>query len=134
MCLAGSFIHNDINSLFTIHLYSLIFMEAAYPSLTNLPLIRGTTNGPSAYASLCLPTLSLPPLLKLPQTSLLCTPPLQFFRPLGVRVALVGLEIWNDGDKIRVDDSPADTLDRFLDWRGRELLPRLRHDNAQLVL
>ncbi|KAJ8267858.1 hypothetical protein COCON_G00130300 [Conger conger] len=57
-----------------------------------------------------------------------------FFRPLGVRVALVGLEIWNGGDRIRMDGGPSDTLDRFLDWRARELLPRLRHDNAQLVL
>ncbi|XP_064201530.1 disintegrin and metalloproteinase domain-containing protein 15-like isoform X2 [Anguilla rostrata] len=57
-----------------------------------------------------------------------------FFRPLSVRVALVGLEIWSDGDRIRVDGSPADTLERFLDWRARDLLPRLRHDNAQLVL
>ncbi|KAJ8386505.1 hypothetical protein AAFF_G00169750 [Aldrovandia affinis] len=57
-----------------------------------------------------------------------------FFRPLGVRVALLGLEIWSSGDRIQVDSSPADTLDRFLDWRSRELLPRLRHDNAQLVL
>ncbi|KAI1901453.1 hypothetical protein AGOR_G00034590 [Albula goreensis] len=57
-----------------------------------------------------------------------------FYRPLGVRVALLGLEVWNDGDRIQVDGSPADTLDRFLDWRARELLPRLRHDNAQLVL
>ncbi|KAJ8335169.1 hypothetical protein SKAU_G00408080 [Synaphobranchus kaupii] len=57
-----------------------------------------------------------------------------FFRPLSVRVALVGLEIWSSGDRIRADGSPADTLDHFLEWRARELLPRLRHDNAQLVL
>ncbi|XP_048881857.1 disintegrin and metalloproteinase domain-containing protein 15 isoform X2 [Brienomyrus brachyistius] len=57
-----------------------------------------------------------------------------YYRPLNVRVALVGLEIWSDRDKIRVDKNPTETLQRFLEWRRRELLPRLRHDNAQLVM
>ncbi|XP_029359202.1 disintegrin and metalloproteinase domain-containing protein 12 isoform X3 [Echeneis naucrates] len=57
-----------------------------------------------------------------------------FYRPLNVRVALTGLEIWSDRDKIRVEKSPTDTLNNFLEWRNRELLPRLRHDNAQLIM
>ncbi|XP_024114098.1 disintegrin and metalloproteinase domain-containing protein 15 isoform X2 [Oryzias melastigma] len=57
-----------------------------------------------------------------------------FYRPLNVRVALTGLEIWSDRDKIRVEKSATDTLNNFLDWRTRDLLPRLRHDNAQLVM
>ncbi|KAM3614198.1 uncharacterized protein V6R79_011330 [Siganus canaliculatus] len=57
-----------------------------------------------------------------------------FYRPLNVRVALTGMEIWSDRDKIRVEKSPTDTLNNFLEWRSRELLPRLRHDNAQLVM
>ncbi|XP_070823313.1 disintegrin and metalloproteinase domain-containing protein 15 isoform X3 [Chaetodon trifascialis] len=57
-----------------------------------------------------------------------------FYRPLNVRVALTGLEIWSDRDKIRVEKSPTDTLNNFLEWRTRELLPRLHHDNAQLVM
>ncbi|XP_029928494.1 disintegrin and metalloproteinase domain-containing protein 15 [Myripristis murdjan] len=57
-----------------------------------------------------------------------------FYRPLKVRVALTGLEIWSDRDKIHVEKSPTDTLNHFLEWRSRELLPRLRHDNAQLVM
>ncbi|KAJ8290059.1 hypothetical protein GJAV_G00008260 [Gymnothorax javanicus] len=57
-----------------------------------------------------------------------------FYRPLNVRVALLGLEIWSDQDKIQVDKNPTETLNRFLDWRTRELLPRLRHDNAQLIM
>ncbi|XP_070767593.1 disintegrin and metalloproteinase domain-containing protein 12 [Enoplosus armatus] len=57
-----------------------------------------------------------------------------FYRPLNVRVALTGLEIWSDCDKIRVEKSPTDTLNNFLDWRTRKLLPRLRHDNAQLIM
>ncbi|TMS01139.1 disintegrin and metalloproteinase domain-containing protein 15 isoform X2 [Larimichthys crocea] len=57
-----------------------------------------------------------------------------FYRPLNVRVALTGLEIWSDRDKILVEKNPTDTLNNFLEWRTRELLPRLRHDNAQLVM
>ncbi|XP_053288864.1 disintegrin and metalloproteinase domain-containing protein 15 isoform X2 [Pleuronectes platessa] len=57
-----------------------------------------------------------------------------FYRPLNVRVALTGLEIWSDRDKIQVEKSPTVTLNNFLEWRTRELLPRLRHDNAQLVM
>ncbi|XP_030013676.1 disintegrin and metalloproteinase domain-containing protein 15 isoform X3 [Sphaeramia orbicularis] len=57
-----------------------------------------------------------------------------FYRSLNVRVALTGLEIWSDRDKIQVEKNPTDTLNNFLEWRTRELLPRLRHDNAQLVM
>ncbi|XP_066577740.1 disintegrin and metalloproteinase domain-containing protein 15 isoform X1 [Amia ocellicauda] len=57
-----------------------------------------------------------------------------FYRPLNVRVALLGMEIWSDKDKILVDKNPTDTLNRFLEWRTHELLPRLRHDNAQLIM
>lgn len=58
----------------------------------------------------------------------------QFYRPLNVRVALTGLEVWSDRDKIRVEKSPTDTLSNFLEWRTTELLPRIRHDNAQLIM
>ncbi|KAG7264248.1 hypothetical protein CRUP_016251, partial [Coryphaenoides rupestris] len=39
-----------------------------------------------------------------------------------------------DWDRIPVGRSPSDTLNHFLHWRSRELLPRLHHDNAQLVM
>nr|XP_020474517.1 disintegrin and metalloproteinase domain-containing protein 15 isoform X3 [Monopterus albus] len=57
-----------------------------------------------------------------------------FYRPLNVRVALSGVEIWSDRDKIRVEKSSTVTLNNFLEWRTRELLPRLHHDNAQLIM
>ncbi|XP_058862037.1 disintegrin and metalloproteinase domain-containing protein 15 isoform X1 [Acipenser ruthenus] len=57
-----------------------------------------------------------------------------FYRPLNVRVALVGIEIWSDRDHILIDSNPTDTLNRFLDWRSRELLPHIHHDNAQLIM
>lgn len=57
-----------------------------------------------------------------------------FYRPLNVRVALTGLEIWSDKDKIMIEKNPTETLHNFLQWRTRELLPRIRHDNAQLIM
>uniref|UniRef100_A0A8C7EUG6 ADAM metallopeptidase domain 15 n=1 Tax=Neovison vison TaxID=452646 RepID=A0A8C7EUG6_NEOVI len=57
----------------------------------------------------------------------------QFFRPLNVRVALVGLEAWTQRDLVEISRDPGLTLHRFLRWRGRDLLPRLPHDSAQLV-
>ncbi|XP_040854791.1 disintegrin and metalloproteinase domain-containing protein 15 [Ochotona curzoniae] len=56
-----------------------------------------------------------------------------FFRPLNVRVVLVGLEAWTQRDLVDVNPDPAVTLDNFLHWRQADLLPRLPHDSAQLV-
>ncbi|XP_067395306.1 disintegrin and metalloproteinase domain-containing protein 15 isoform X2 [Emydura macquarii macquarii] len=56
-----------------------------------------------------------------------------FYRPLGVRVALLAVEVWNQGDPIAVGPGARPTLERFLHWRQKDLLPRLRHDNAQLL-
>lgn len=57
-----------------------------------------------------------------------------FYRPLNVRVALTGLEIWSDRDKIHIEKNPTETLHNFLQWRTTDLLPRIRHDNAQLIM
>ncbi|XP_021563477.1 disintegrin and metalloproteinase domain-containing protein 15 [Carlito syrichta] len=56
------------------------------------------------------------------------------FRPLNVRVALVGLEAWTQHDLVEISPNPAVTLDNFLHWRRVDLLPRLPHDSAQLVI
>ncbi|XP_032569081.1 disintegrin and metalloproteinase domain-containing protein 15 isoform X2 [Chiroxiphia lanceolata] len=56
-----------------------------------------------------------------------------FFRPLGVRVVLLAVEVWSEGDRIVVGSSARAALERFLRWRQEELLPRLPHDNAQLL-
>ncbi|XP_057581393.1 disintegrin and metalloproteinase domain-containing protein 15 isoform X4 [Hippopotamus amphibius kiboko] len=56
-----------------------------------------------------------------------------FFRPLNVRVALVGLEAWTQRNLIEISQHPGLTLDGFLRWRRTDLLPRLPHDSAQLV-
>ncbi|KAL4841548.1 hypothetical protein H8958_008695, partial [Nasalis larvatus] len=57
----------------------------------------------------------------------------KFYRPLNIRVVLVGVEVWNDIDKCSVSQDPFTSLHEFLDWRKMKLLPRKSHDNAQLV-
>uniref|UniRef100_A0A8C0VEI0 ADAM metallopeptidase domain 8 n=1 Tax=Cyanistes caeruleus TaxID=156563 RepID=A0A8C0VEI0_CYACU len=62
----------------------------------------------------------------------LSVPP-QLYQPLRLRVALIGLEVWNHRDKITVSPNPEVTLDNFLHWRESELLRKKPHDNAQLI-
>ncbi|XP_041803469.1 disintegrin and metalloproteinase domain-containing protein 8a [Chelmon rostratus] len=57
----------------------------------------------------------------------------KLYRPVGVRVMLVGLDIWSYRDQIEVSTNPELTLGRFLEWRQRSLLPRTKHDNAQFI-
>ncbi|XP_055780896.1 zinc metalloproteinase-disintegrin-like 4a isoform X3 [Salvelinus fontinalis] len=57
----------------------------------------------------------------------------KLYRPLNIRVMLVGLEIWTTRDHIDVTISPENTLNRFLQWRQDDLLKREQHDNAQFV-
>lgn len=57
----------------------------------------------------------------------------QFYRSLNIRVALVGLEVWSDGDKCSITQDPFTSLHEFLDWRKVKLLPQRPHDNAQLI-
>ncbi|KAL2299300.1 hypothetical protein Nmel_013951 [Mimus melanotis] len=56
----------------------------------------------------------------------------KFYRALNIRIALVGLEIWNYGDKCEVTENPYSTLKSFLAWSSKERLHR-KHDNAQLI-
>ncbi|XP_042563887.1 disintegrin and metalloproteinase domain-containing protein 19 [Clupea harengus] len=56
----------------------------------------------------------------------------KFYKPLGVRIAVTGLEVWNDADRISVSENPFTTLGAFLSWR-RKQLPHLANDNAQLI-
>ncbi|XP_062522509.1 zinc metalloproteinase-disintegrin-like lachestatin-1 [Corticium candelabrum] len=56
------------------------------------------------------------------------------YKPLNTRIALVGVETWNDTDRVTVDSSLFVTLERFADYRRSELLTRFQsHDNAQLL-
>ncbi|XP_071988156.1 disintegrin and metalloproteinase domain-containing protein 15-like isoform X3 [Engystomops pustulosus] len=56
-----------------------------------------------------------------------------FYRVLNVRVALVMVEVWSQKDLISVSEDPAETLNRFLYWREKDLIRRVHHDNAQLL-
>ncbi|KAG7236339.1 hypothetical protein INR49_001036 [Caranx melampygus] len=57
----------------------------------------------------------------------------ELYRAVGVRVMLVGLDIWSYTDKIEVSTNPELTLSRFLTWRQQSLLTRIKHDNAQFI-
>uniref|UniRef100_A0A194ATG8 Metalloproteinase type III 8b n=1 Tax=Sistrurus tergeminus TaxID=8757 RepID=A0A194ATG8_SISTE len=57
----------------------------------------------------------------------------EIYIPLNIRVALVRLEIWSNGDLSNVTSSADDTLGSFRNWRVTDLLTRKSHDNAQLL-
>lgn len=46
---------------------------------------------------------------------------------------MLAVEVWSEGDRFTVGGSARAALERFLRWRQEELLPRLPHDNAQLL-
>ncbi|XP_070760282.1 zinc metalloproteinase-disintegrin-like MTP4 [Enoplosus armatus] len=55
------------------------------------------------------------------------------YKPLRTFIALVGLEIWSNGDLISVTPPAGANLDAFMKWRNSELVKRKKHDNAQLI-
>ncbi|KAG8141327.1 putative Snake venom metalloprotein, partial [Naja naja] len=55
------------------------------------------------------------------------------YRHLNFHIALIGLEIWSNGNEIKVQSDVRVTLDLFGEWREKKLLPRKRNDNAQLL-
>uniref|UniRef100_A0A1L8D5Y0 Snake venom metalloproteinase n=1 Tax=Bothrops atrox TaxID=8725 RepID=A0A1L8D5Y0_BOTAT len=57
----------------------------------------------------------------------------EIYRYLNIRIALVGTDIWSNGDLINVESAANVTLDSFGTWRETVLLNRKSHDNAQLL-
>ncbi|XP_051946454.1 disintegrin and metalloproteinase domain-containing protein 8-like isoform X1 [Xyrauchen texanus] len=57
----------------------------------------------------------------------------KLYRPLNIRVMLVGLEIWSQRDMIDVSYIPNDTLATFLKWCQDILIKRKKHDNAHFI-
>ncbi|XP_036880624.2 disintegrin and metalloproteinase domain-containing protein 28 [Manis javanica] len=55
------------------------------------------------------------------------------YKKLNTHVALVGMEIWNDKDKIEIIPKASFTLENFSGWKGGVLLRRKHHDVAQLL-
>lgn len=58
---------------------------------------------------------------------------LQVYKPLRTFIALVGLEIWSNGDLISVTPPAGANLNAFMSWRNSELMQRKNHDNAHLI-
>ncbi|XP_058526010.1 disintegrin and metalloproteinase domain-containing protein 28 isoform X2 [Ochotona princeps] len=55
------------------------------------------------------------------------------YKKLDTHVALVGVEIWSDEDKIKISPNASFTLENFSTWRANVLLGRKHHDIAQLI-
>ncbi|XP_074051392.1 disintegrin and metalloproteinase domain-containing protein 28 isoform X2 [Macrotis lagotis] len=55
------------------------------------------------------------------------------YKKLNIQVALVGMEIWTNGNKIKISPNPNVTLENFSNWRGGILPQMKRHDVAQLI-
>nr|XP_020644171.1 disintegrin and metalloproteinase domain-containing protein 20-like [Pogona vitticeps] len=56
------------------------------------------------------------------------------FEPLGIRVAVVGLEIWSQKNLIPISKHIAELLDMFNTWRKISLIQHLRHDVGHLFV
>ncbi|KAM4749152.1 disintegrin and metalloproteinase domain-containing protein 9 [Rhinophrynus dorsalis] len=56
------------------------------------------------------------------------------YKMLNIRIVLVGLEIWTNGNKINIDGTAGEVLGRFVQWRETQLVSLRRHDSAQFVL
>ncbi|XP_027628653.1 ADAM DEC1 isoform X2 [Tupaia chinensis] len=55
------------------------------------------------------------------------------YKTIDIRVALVGLEIWSDGDKIKVEPNVGTTFNNFLRWYRLHLGKKKIYDHAQLL-
>ncbi|KAF7687655.1 zinc metalloproteinase-disintegrin-like crotastatin [Silurus meridionalis] len=55
------------------------------------------------------------------------------YKPLNTFIALVGLIVWTDSDKIVVTAPAGQTLEKFTAWRNSELVKQQKHDNAHLI-
>nr|XP_056707592.1 disintegrin and metalloproteinase domain-containing protein 20-like [Euleptes europaea] len=56
------------------------------------------------------------------------------YKALGVRVAVVGLEIWSQRNLIEIPESLDELLDVFNTWRKMTLIQHLRHDVGHLFV
>ncbi|XP_012582219.1 PREDICTED: ADAM DEC1 [Condylura cristata] len=55
------------------------------------------------------------------------------YKTINVQVVLVGLEIWSDGDKIKVAPETHVTFTNFLNWHRSKTEKKKIHDYAQLL-
>ncbi|XP_073684708.1 disintegrin and metalloproteinase domain-containing protein 9 [Garra rufa] len=57
-----------------------------------------------------------------------------YYKEINIRIALIGVTIFEQENPFSVDGSPGEVLKNFVQWRKTELLPKLRHDVGQLVV
>ncbi|XP_019740853.1 disintegrin and metalloproteinase domain-containing protein 28 isoform X2 [Hippocampus comes] len=55
------------------------------------------------------------------------------YKPLRTFIALVGLEIWSNGDLISITPPAGANLNGFMTWRNSVLVKKKKHDNAHLI-
>lgn len=55
------------------------------------------------------------------------------YNTIDIQVALVGMEVWSDGDKIKVEPNIGNTYKNFLKWYRSNLGKKKTHDHAQLL-
>ncbi|XP_042553766.1 ADAM DEC1 [Dipodomys spectabilis] len=55
------------------------------------------------------------------------------YNTIDVQVALVGMEIWSDGDKIKVEPTIGTTFNNFLRWHRSSIGKMRIHNHAQLL-
>ncbi|XP_049535642.1 disintegrin and metalloproteinase domain-containing protein 12-like [Anopheles darlingi] len=57
----------------------------------------------------------------------------ELYRPLNIYIVLVGVEVWNQRDRIELSRDSKQTLANFLAYRRDTLLRTMPNDNAQLL-
>uniref|UniRef100_A0A673M8I2 Disintegrin and metalloproteinase domain-containing protein 9-like n=1 Tax=Sinocyclocheilus rhinocerous TaxID=307959 RepID=A0A673M8I2_9TELE len=62
----------------------------------------------------------------------LCSP--QYYKQLNIRIALIGVRIFDKENPFSVEGNPGEVLGKFVQWRKTNLLPQLRHDVGQLIV
>ncbi|XP_029799101.1 ADAM DEC1 isoform X2 [Suricata suricatta] len=55
------------------------------------------------------------------------------YKTIDIQVALVGMEIWSDTDKIKVVPTTGDTFHNFMNWHLSNVGKMKTHDHAQLL-
>ncbi|KAM4836876.1 ADAM DEC1 [Thomomys bottae] len=55
------------------------------------------------------------------------------YNTINVQVALVGMEVWSDDDKITLDPGIGTTFSNFLKWHGSHMGKKRNHTHAQLL-
>ena len=55
------------------------------------------------------------------------------YQSLDIYLALVGVEVWTEGDLINTTSDPMTTLSQFTDYRTQHINTRHPNDNAILI-